>query len=279
MPVEVALAVLAAALLHASWHALVQSSGDQVVALAGMSLVSGSVALAILPWVKIPTSAVLAVMAASVLLHGAYKVVLARLYKTAQLSIAYPMARGLTPVMATALGALLLAQWPTGQAALGVALVSGGICALVLKAGKFVVRPAAMLAALLVGITVAAYSTVDAYGIAMYGEWLGFTAWLIATDSLVFIGYAVMTRGRTAWLSWRADWARTVISGLLGTGSFCVFMWALARAPVGPVTALRETSILFTALIGIFFLRERLTPLRALAAGIVMAGAATIALS
>jgi drug/metabolite transporter (DMT)-like permease len=108
----VAVAVLAAALLHASWQALVKSSGDGVVALAGMNLVSGTLAIALLPFVKLPTPAAALVIAFSLLLHSGYKIALAQLYARADLSVGYPLARGLTPIFATAFALLFLGEVP-----------------------------------------------------------------------------------------------------------------------------------------------------------------------
>jgi drug/metabolite transporter (DMT)-like permease len=279
METSVAAAVLAAALLHSTWHALVKSSGDQVIALAGMNVVSGTTAIVLLPFVRVPTGLAAAVIAVSVLLHSGYKLSLARLYRRADLSLGYPVARGLTPAMATLLGLLLMGERPGAPILLGILSISFGILALLLDRADARLSWPALAAAAVAGITVAAYSVVDAYGVRINGDWLGFTVWLVASDSLAFVGYTVATRGRLATLAWRRGWGRTLVSGLLGTASFGVFMWALGRAQVGAVTALRETSIVFALLIGMAFLRERITGPRVFSAGLVMAGAAAIALA
>jgi drug/metabolite transporter (DMT)-like permease len=274
----VAAAVLAAALLHAGWHALVKSSGDQVIALAGMNLVSGAAALAAVPFVKPPNAAAAAVIAVSVFLHVGYKIALARLYGRADLSIAYPAARGISPVVATLIALAAMGERPSPLAAAGVLGISLGILCLLRGAAAWIPWPA-LAAAVAAGSAVALYSVLDAYGVRINGDWLGFTAWLVASDSAVFIGYALATRGAAAALAWKQNWMRTLCSGLLGTVSFCVFLWALGRAQVGPVSALRETSIVFAALIGMTFLGERRTPSRVLATVIVMLGAGAIALA
>lgn len=274
----VALAVLAAALLHASWHALVKSSSDGVIALAGMNLVSGAAALTILPFVRLPSGSVAVVIAASVLLHTGYKIALASLYSRADLSQGYPLARGMTPILATVLGLVFLNEVPALATATGVLAIALGICALALERGARMLSASGLGAALAVGITVAAYSALDAYGIRLNGDWLGFTVWLVACDSTAFMAYALATRGRATLEVWRNDWARTLWSGLLGVAAFAVFMWALSRAQVGAVTALRETSVLFAALIGAFVLRESVSRTRAAAAVMVMGGAAAIPL-
>jgi len=275
----VAVAVLAAALLHATWHALVKSSGDRIVALAGMNVVSGAVAFALLPFVSAPTAAAGAVIACSVLLHMGYKVALARLYVRADLSQGYPLARGTTPLMAVALGAAFLGERPSVATMAGIVAVSAGIAALVLEGGVRRTSFATLCAALAVGAAVAAYSVLDAYGVRLNGDWLAFTAWLVACDSVAFVSYAIATRRGAASAAWRREWRRTLASGALGVASFGVFMWALGRAEVGAVTALRETSIVFSSILGTWLLKERGSPVRFAAAGMVMAGIAGIALA
>jgi drug/metabolite transporter (DMT)-like permease len=275
--------VLAASLLHATWHALVKSSGDRVIALAGMNLVSGATAVAVIPFVAPPTWSVSAVIAGSVLLHGSYKVALAKLYSRADLSQGYPLARGLTPIVATLLAVLLLREIPNSASLVGVLLIALGVAGLVLERGSGhlaggagALSFSAIAAAVAAGTAVAAYSVVDAYGIRASGDWLGFTAWLIACDSAAFVGYALATRRSEVVRTWCGAWQRTLISGLLGTVSFGVFMWALARAQVGAVAALRETSVIFASLLGGLFLGERMSWMRFSSAAIVMSGVAAI---
>ena len=277
MDTSVAAAVLAASLLHATWHALVKSSGDGVVALAGMNLVSAAVAVAVLPFVRVPSGPVWTLIGASVLLHGTYKIALARLYNRADLSQGYPLARGITPIFATILAFLFLHEAPGATTVGGIAAISIGIACLALERRAGGLSAAALAAAMAVGMSVAAYSVLDAYGVRMNGDWLGFTAWLVLCDSGAFLAYTFATRGRAALEQWRSAAGRTVVSGALGVASFCVLMWALGRAPAGAVVALRETSIIFAAAIGAIFLKERMSWNRALAAAVVVGGAAAIA--
>jgi drug/metabolite transporter (DMT)-like permease len=275
----VAAAVLAASLLHASWHALVKSSGDRVVALAGMSVVSGAVALGVIPFVRLPTALAAAVIAGSVLLHGGYKLALAHLYARADLSQAYPVARGLTPVIATGFGLFFLGEFPASMGLLGIIAIAAGVAGLMLERRAERMRLSTLGAAVAAGTAVAAYSVLDAYGVRVNGDWLGFTAWLVACDSAAFSAYAVATRGSAARRIWRREWGRTLVSGLLGIAAFGVFMWALGRAQVGPVTALRETSVIFAAILGAMLLKERMSAVRWMCAAAVMAGAVAISLS
>jgi drug/metabolite transporter (DMT)-like permease len=278
MDIAVAGAVLAAALLHATWHALVKSSDDGVVALAGMNVVSGVVALCFLPFVRLPALPVLAVIAGSVVLHAGYKVALARLYRGADLGRAYPIARGLTPLIATGLAAMILKELPDAVRLAGIGLISAGVLGLVYERRGQPLQRSLIIAAVAAGAAVAAYSVLDAYGVRLSGDWVGFTAWLVACDSAAFIGYSLLSRPHTV-TAWRASWGRVLVSGMLGVTSFSVFMWALGRVEVGSVTALRETSVMFAALLGALVLGERATWVRFASAGLVAAGAGVIALS
>jgi drug/metabolite transporter (DMT)-like permease len=278
-PLVVAL-LLAASLLHATWHALVKTSGDRVVALAGMNAVSGALALALLPaagWLAAPAYALLAF---SVLLHAGYKLALARLYRVSDLGQAYPLARGFTPLVAAALAFVAMGEAPGGAALCGLLLVSLGILALGFERGANLRRPSEALGmAFLTGALVACYSVVDAYGVRWTGNWLAYTVWLVCLDSLAFVGYALATRGAAALQAWRAQPGRVIASGALGIASFGIFMWALGVAPVGLVAALRETSVLFAALIGALALGERAGALRYGAAAAVACGVGLIALA
>jgi drug/metabolite transporter (DMT)-like permease len=278
MDIATACAVIAASLLHASWHALVKTSGDRVVALAGMNVVSGAVALLALPFVAIPGTDVFVVIGVSVLMHGCYKVFLARLYDRADLGVGYPLARGMTPLIATVFGAMWLKELPAVTAMAGIATISAGIVLLAMEKAGRGVDPRTAALALLTGTAVAGYSVLDAYGIRLAGDWLSFTAWLVLLDSGAFVLYTVLRRP-AAVAAWTTGWRHVLISGGLGITAFAIFLWALGRAPVGSVSALRETSVVFAALIGTYVLHEQTTRLRTGASLLVMAGVALIAIS
>jgi drug/metabolite transporter (DMT)-like permease len=272
-------AVLAASLLHASWHALVKASGDRVIALAGMNLVSGCVAVALLPLGRILPWQLYGVIAASVLLHVGYKLALAALYARADFGKAYPLARGLTPIMAALMGWFALAEVPGLRALAGIALICAGLLLLAFEHPGARIALATAAAAAVAGVAVAAYSVLDAYGVRLAGDWLSFTLWLVTFDSATFVAYALATRRGLVLRTWTRAWRSMLVSGTLGVVSFGVFMWALGKAPVGQVTALRETSVLFAALIGVFVLGEHATWKRYAAAAAVATGIGAIALA
>ena len=267
--------LIGAALLHASWHAMIKVSGDRLIGLAGMNVVSAILSLAAIPWVEPPAASVWPVLAFSVVLHNAYKIGLAQVYRHGDLSQAYPIARGLTPPFAIAIAYFALGEVPDFRQTTGVLLISGGI--LVMSLDHKSARPtlALLLAAAATGLTVAAYTVVDAYGTRLSGDWLSFVIWLMVLDGMAFVSVTNLLRGGKLWSTLARDWRRTLVSGLLGTVAFSILLWALSRGPIGGVSALRETSVLFASLIGVLVLREKWSGSRA--AGIVLIAAGIVA--
>jgi drug/metabolite transporter (DMT)-like permease len=242
-----------------------------------MNVVSAGGSLLALPFVPFPSGSVWLVLAGSVLLHNFYKVGLARLYAMGELSHSFPMARGMSPMAATLLAALFLREIPSPVHLTAILTICMGLLLLALeRAGR--PGPKVFAFAALVGLSVAAYSVVDGYGVRLSGDWRGFTMWLIAIDGGAFVILSRTIIGTGLWISLRGQWGVTVISGVFGVVSFCVFLWALGQAPVGVVTALREVSVLFASMIGVIFLKERFSVLRLAGAILISVGVGSLAL-
>ncbi|MBS0534406.1 MAG: EamA family transporter [Proteobacteria bacterium] len=272
--------MLSAGLLHASWHSLVKSANDGLANMAGMGAVAAIPALLWLMATRpLPSAAVWAVLAASVCLHVGYKVCLARAYMRADLGEAFPMARGTVPLFATAIAFVGLGQVPTAPQRGAILLICVSLLLLAyerLRGGFSIALFGAIAGA---GLAVAFYSVLDSYGTHLSGNWIDFTAWLIVLDTSAFLLVARAMRGPQLWSTMATISRRIATSGALGLLSFGVFMWALSRNPVGPVSALRETSVLFSILIGVVFHRERLSGRRIVAAVLIIGGVAILAAS
>ncbi len=269
--------MLLAGLLHASWHSLVKYGSDQVLVLTGMGLVAAMVAACALPFLPVPSAAAWAVIVGSVFLHVGYKLALARSYVLGDLGQAYPLARGFVPLFSTIIAFGLLGQSPAAGQIFGIVLVSLGLIWLSAHSIRGGVDRRLFLAALVAGATVAGYSVADAYGVRLDGDWASFTAWLIVADTITFSLLSYAMRGPQLWRDlWRFR-AKMVVAGLLGVVSFSVFLWALSRSPVGPVSALRESSVLFATLIGIAVHGEKPSLHKTIAVGLIAAGLITIA--
>src|SRR5579859_2127859 len=158
-----------------------------------MNIVSGTAAIAVIPCVKVPALGAFAVIAVSVALHAAYKIALASVYGSADLGRAYPLVRGITPIIATVLGLVFLGDRPSGLRLLGTVLISAGIIALVFEQDGSQKRNI-IFPAVLAGTTVACYSVLDAYGVRLTPDWLSFSAWLVFCDSACFVAYCLAMR-------------------------------------------------------------------------------------
>jgi drug/metabolite transporter (DMT)-like permease len=271
------LTVIAAAVLHSSWHAMIKKAPHGITDLAGMNVVSAGISIFALPFVALPVGRVWAVLAASVLLHNFYKLGLARLYTMGELSHTFAMARGMSPLAATLLAGLFLHEIPNSLHLGGIVTICAGLFLLALdKVGR--PAPKVFLLAALVGLTVAAYSVMDGYGVRLSGDWWSFTVWLMVMDGTAFVVLSRRLVGPDLWEALRRKWDLTLLSGAFGMISFCVFLWALGRAPVGMVTALREISVLFASLIGIVILKERFSLSRLAGAALVTIGVGSLAL-
>ncbi|WP_144635287.1 DMT family transporter [Bordetella genomosp. 13] len=272
--------VLLAAVLHASWNAMLHGNRDRFLSMTWMSIAIGAVsavAVAASPW---PAPQAWPYIVASGLVHILYNLGLVWSYRRGDLTLAYPIARGSSPLL-VALGATLFADETIGplQAA-GVAMVSVGILAIALQ-GRQVSRAGA-LGALATGATIAVYTVIDGIGVrASGGQALVYTAWIFLFYWLMPVLYAALRGCRPLWTSVRDEpWSVGVSlgGGLVSLAAYGIVIWALQSSALGAVSALRETSVVFAVLIGRVVLRERVSAGRWLACLAVAAGAVCLGL-
>jgi len=274
--------VLASALMHATVNAVLKSGGDKMVARAIMGLSSAGFvlpAVLLLPW---PEAEIWPLLAASLAVHFIYQLCVVNSYRLADFSLVYPVARGSAPLV-TALGALLVLGEAVRTAEfLGIALLSAGILAFGLEGRRRVqgldphltARSAHALGlALITGLTIAGYTLIDATGIRMAKDPLIYAAWVFVLDGTLFPPLVLIMRRGAFWSLARAEWKGGVINGLLSIGGYGLAMFALRYGATAEVAALRETSVVFAALIARFALSETLGRVRALASVAVAAGA------
>lgn len=272
--------VLFAAVLHASWNAMLHGNRDRFLSMTWMSIAISVVATCVALVAPQPASAAWPYLAASGLTHIVYNVTLVRSYRRNDLAQAYPIARGSSPLLVT-LGAALFAHEAIGVLhALGIAMISGGIIAIALE-GRRVSR-AGTLAALTTGVTIAVYTVLDGIGVRVSGgEALAYTAWMFLFYWLMPVLF-VASRGLTAlWAPVRtAPMAigSSLAGGLVSIAAYGIVIWALQSGAMGAVSALRETSVVFAVLIGRMFLREAVSGRRWIACVIVAAGAVCLGL-
>ncbi|MBN8874888.1 MAG: EamA family transporter [Rhodospirillales bacterium] len=267
-------AVTCAALLHASWNAMLRGGRDRLWSMTLMMLaVTGVTAIAAV-FVPLPARASWPYVVGSAALHTVYNLSLVRTYRSGDLGQTYPISRGSSPVL-VAVGAALFAHEDISLvAAIGIALVSGGILSLALRRGG--IRSDFLPAAFTTGVLIGAYTVVDGIGVRLSGNSLAyanamFLLWGLATPILYF-----GMRGRPAAYT-PAQTAIALTGGLVSLVAYGIVIWAMQYDAMGLVSALRETSVVYAAIIGRLFLRERLSAHRIASCVAIAAGAACLA--
>ena len=275
----VTLAVLAAGLLHAGWNALLKAApgGDSLLDTATVVTGSALCGLVAIPFVSAPSAASWKFMLASALIHWAYYVTLAQAYRTGDLSFAYPLMRGTAPLLAALLAIVFLREWPTPQVALGIFLISAGIVSIAFIRRNKHPRAAALYAFANAAI-IALYTLIDGAGVRASGNAIGYIAWLIFLESIPFLAWIRSERGPQAIDYVRRHLGRGLLAGAASLGAYGIVLWAMTRAPIAAVAALRETSVLFAALIGSIWLKEGFGLPRLAGAASVVAGVAALKL-
>jgi len=279
----VTLAVLAAGLLHAGWNALLKSSTGGDVLLDTAAVVAGSslCAFALLAFVPLPDPPAWPFIAASTAIHFGYYLTLVQAYRTGDLSFAYPLMRGSAPLIVTVLGSIFLRELPSVQMTAGILLISLGIVsiAFVQRGGAHRRHPAAAAYwAFANAAIIAAYTLVDGAGARASGNALAYVCWLIAVEGVPFLVWVLARRRATAFSYLRASWRTGLGGGACSLLAYGIVLWAMTRAPIAAVAALRETSVLFAALMGSLWLKEGFGWRRVAGAASVVAGIAALKL-
>ncbi len=275
----VTLAVLGAGFLHASWNALLKSSAGGDALLDTTAVVAGSSlwGLIFVGLVAFPPLAAWPYIAASSVIHFGYYITLSQAYRTGDLSFAYPLMRGTAPLLVTILGAIVLRELPTAQMAGGIALISLGIVSIAFIQHRAHSR-AAVAWALANACMIAAYTLVDGAGARASDNAISYVTWLIFLEGIPFVVWVLARRGRPALAYLRGSLRVGVIGGGCSLAAYGIVLWAMTRAPIAAVAALRETSVLFAALLGTLWLKEGFGWRRIAGAASVVAGIAALKL-
>ncbi len=263
--------VLFAAVLHASWNAMVKSADEPLLRLTLITLVGALCALPLLVVATPPAPAAWPYVLGSVAVHLAYYAALLASYRFGDLSQVYPIARGAAPLL-VAVGAFAFAgEWPGAGGLVAAALICTSV---LLLAGRGSAR--ATLCALACGACIAAYTVIDGLGVRAAGDALGYIAWLFVLDPLPLLLHARRWHGPALWRRLGTSWRGGLIGGACAFAAYALVVFALSRAPMALVAALRETSVLLATLIGTRLLAEPLGARRLLAAAGVVAGVALL---
>jgi drug/metabolite transporter (DMT)-like permease len=273
MTLQVFLAVLAAAAMHAAWNATIKVRLDRFASISLMTVGMGVVALPALPLVAIPGALGWLLIAASVALHIGYRLFLIKAYATGDLAQTYPLARGAAPLLTTLGGIVLIREIPAGLAILGILLLSAGTLLMSMRGGNgLTVERRAIGFAFITSLFVAGYTLTDGLGARSTDGAASYAAWLFVADAMVTGALVVFMRGSGIVSMLLPEWRTGLITGVLAAGAYWIAVWAMTQAPIASVAALRETSILFVMAISVFSLGEAITRWRVAAALLIVCG-------
>lgn len=277
LSVGVIFAVLGAALLHAAWNAMIKGSRDVLLDTALITLGAGAVVVPFLPFISVPERASWPYLGASVLIHIGYYVALVGAYRAGDLSYGYPLMRGVAPLIVAASALAWFGEAPSPGMWIGVALISLGVLSIGVLGFRWDSRAGAATGwAFANAAIIAAYTLVDAAGVRAAGGAERYVAWIFVLQGMPFAAIVLWRRGRgfTGYVA--RNWHRGLVGGAFSVAAYGIALWAMTRAPVAAVAALRETSVIFAALFGAYVLKEGSVRRRIAGAVIVAAGVAAL---
>lgn len=266
-------AVFLGALLHAIWNALIKSRADKFSAAALVAIGAGVVSLPLIAYLPLPAPSAWPYVVASSIIHVGYFALVGFAYRSADLGVAYPLTRGSAPPV-TAFAAFLIAGETLGfNQWLAVIAVAAGVVALsadaLLRGG--LTRATALAAFANAGVIVI-YTLLDGLGARAAGNSLAYVTWMLVGTAILLAALLVALRGRSFLDDMRTQALFGIGAGGLALASYATALWAMTLAPIGLVAALRETSVLFAALLGTIFFRESFGPKRWIALALIVAG-------
>jgi drug/metabolite transporter (DMT)-like permease len=270
MSLQVTALVLLAALMHASWNALLRGGADRMWSMAVMCIAAAIACGLAIPFLPRPDIDSWSYIVVSGVLHLGYSLFLVRTYRSGDLGQTYPIARGSSPVMVATGAALFAGEQLSALSVAGVLLVSGGIISLAFNKRRLDVS--SLPYALGTGCFIGAYSVTDGLGVRVSGNAASYTAWMCLLESLLVLATYVAVRGMPS-LRGRRETLMAAVGGVVSVLAYGIVILAMMLGPMGPVSALRETSVVFAALLGWLFLGEELTAYRLTACAVIALGA------
>lgn len=264
-------AVLTAAALHATWNAMAHAIADRLVGFALISMTYFVVGAAIVAVTGLPPAGAWPFIVASAVTHVAYNLLLMASYQLGDFSQTYPLARGISPIVVAMVSIVLLHRVLTVRELIGIGFISAGLIGLVVVGGITNVNPWALGAAAATGIMIATYTVFDGLGVAR-APVLAYIGWMFLLQSPGLPAIALLRRRRDLLTQMRTHLWPGLLGGLISLVAYSIVLWAQTSGMLAAVAALRESSIVFGALIGAVFFGERLGRHRSLMAVVVVIG-------
>ncbi len=256
MPLDVILLVLFGAFLHATWNAIIKAGTNKSLDAALVSAGGAVAALPFLPFLPLPRPTAWPFIGASAVLQFAYFQLVAAAYRAGDIGLVYPLMRGCAPLIITATSGFVLNESLSGGALIGTMTICAGILTLALEARRG--SKHAIMLALVNACVIATYTYVDGIGARVSGNAVSYTLWMALLPPVLLFAWAISRRGLLAVaVHVRYNWWRGLIGGTGSIASYGFALWAMTKAPVATVAALRETSILFALIISVLVLKEK----------------------
>ena len=274
------LAVLFAALCHAGWNALIKVGLDPLSTTTLLGIGSAVVSLVCLPFAGLPAAAAWPWLIVSAVIHLFYFAALIESYRTGDLGQVYPIARGSAPLMTAAASLVFVGEHLRLGSWVGIAILAAGVLQLSARGGRALahIDRRAIGFALLTALTICAYSVVDGIGVRLSRNPQAYVMLILISTAMLLGPYALWRDGRDVIPAMQRFWLRGLAGGALQLVSYGIALWAMTLAPIAIVASLRETSVLFGAVIAVLVLKEPLRAARIGAALLIVAGLVLIRL-
>ena len=277
MEQNVYLLVIFAAILHAIWNGMVKSYNNKIISVSAIVFGHVPIAAFVMLFLPLPTLESVPYIILSALIHQGYQYNLISAYKIGDLTKVYPIARGTGPIVATIISIIFLGLLITKFQILSIALICFGIIILGIFSERLIKNNKVIFYSLATGFFIGLYSLVDGHGARISQSPLSFLGWSFILNAMIF-PFVLKFMGHKKVFSSVLKEAKLIfwVGGTLSYIVYGIVVWAFTKAPIPLVGALRESSIVFSVLIGFFFLKERLTFLKIVSILIIFIGVALL---
>ena len=260
MPINLFLAIILAAFLHAVWNAMVKNEDNKYLAVTAIVLGHVPVSVLIILLTPIPSVESIPFIILSALLHIGYEWYLLSAYRFGDLTKVYPIARGTAPILITIVSLIFLGVALSNFEILGIFIISLGILSLSLQGAEGTKNRSAVIYALVTGFFIMGYSITDGYGARVSNSFLSYMGWSFILNATIFpIILKINNKSEIITKIFKEGKKIFFIGGTLSYIVYGIVIWGFTQAPIALITALRETSIIFALLIGSLFLKEKFT--------------------
>lgn len=269
--------ILLAAVLHALWNAIVKAGDNTLLTTVLVTASAALWAAILLPVLPSPNPASWPYIAISAALQVVYFTLVARIYRVADMSQTYPIMRGAAPLIVAIAGTVFLGENLSSRAWLGIFIICSGILMMLWTEGQKSLQ--GLMLALLNALIISGYTLVDGVGVRLSAAPASYTLWIFLITGATIACWAAFTQWANTRQYLRTNWHLGAVGGFGTLVSYGLALYAMTKAPVAVVAALRETSILFSAVISWLILKEHITCTRLVSVCVIAAGAITLRLA